>query len=232
MIDKLEICNIISNTIIEEFKKLDKKNISEIYVTLHSRFFVVEGTTTIDTIINVSDIAQTRLNELYTEEELKYYPYNFIDLIEYDTKEIPVGNVNYKKKFHKYFTVSTNNQRIVTSERFYGLSLYTDKPYYILGEYIANHLFERNLCKDVSLRIEHHDIIDCNENTVSFLLNSDSLITNKDWAQSLVLDLFPFEHKKIIQHLELDDFNFEHWILNNADLPWMKKDKISEMVLV
>jgi len=48
----------------------------------------------------------------------------------------------------------------------------------------------------------------------------------------LVLDLFPFEHKKIIQHLELDDFNFEHWILDNSDLPWMKKDKISEMVLV
>jgi len=231
MISKLTICNLIANTIIEEFKKIDNKNVTEIYVTFHSRFFVVEGITSIETPINVSEIAQEKINELFDGDELKEIPYNYIDLIEYNKLLIP-SSINYSKNFHKYLSVCVLEPKIVTSDKIFGQSLLTDKPYHFLGEYISNHLFERNLCKDVKLRIEHSNIMECDVDSVSFLLFSDSLITKKEWCVSLVLDLFPFKHQEIINHLDLQDYNLEGYILNHGDYPWLKKDKIGEMVLV
>jgi S-adenosylmethionine synthetase len=231
MVDKLVICNLIANSIIEEFKKIDKNNTTEIYVTFHSRFFVIEGDTSIDTPINISEIAQSKLNELYEESELKNVPYNYIDLIQYDVLTVP-SDINYSKQFHKYFGVSSILSKIVTSDKIFGQSNNTDKPYYFLGEYIANHLLARNLCKDVKIRIEHPNIMECDSNNVSLLLMSDSLIAKKEWCTSLVLDLFPFEHKEIINHLDLDNYNLESYILEEGNYPWLKKDKIGEMVLV
>jgi len=231
MVDKLIICNTIANTIIEEFKKIDLDNVTEIYVTFHSKFFVVEGTTDIQTPINISDIAQTKLNELFDEGELTHVPYNYIDLIEYNSLLLP-SYINHSKKYHKYLKVSGRTSRIVTSDKIFGQSINTDKPYYFLGEYISNHLFERNLCKDVQLRIEHPNIMDCDVDSVSFLLTSDSLITKKEWCTSLILDLFPFEHQEIINHLELQDYDFQSYIMEDGGYPWLKKDKIGEMILL
>lgn len=231
MVDKLTLCNLIANTIIEEFKKIDKNNVTEIYVTFHSRFFVVEGETSIETPINISEISQTRINELFEEDELSSVPYNYIDLISYNTLLLP-DSINYNKQFHRYLGISDNLTRIVTSNRIFGQSNNTSKPYYFLGEYIANHLFERNLCKDVKIRMEHSSITDCDEHTIALLLMSDSLITSKEWCTSLILDLFPFKHQDIIQHLDLENYNLESYILEEGDYPWLKKDKIGEMVLV
>lgn len=231
MVDKLTLCNLIANTIIEEFKKIDKNNVTEIYVTFHSRFFVVEGETSIETPINISEISQTRINELFEEDELSSVPYNYIDLISYGSLLIP-DDINYSKQFHKYLAFNKNSTKIVTSDRIFGQSNNTSKPYHFLGEYIANHLFARNLCKDVKIRIEHPNIMECDSNNVSLLLMSDSLITNKEWCTSLILDLFPFKHQDIIQHLDLENYNLESYILEEGDYPWLKKDKIGEMVLV
>jgi len=231
MVDKLTLCNLIANTIIEEFKKIDKNNVTEIYVTFHSRFFVVEGETSIETPINISEISQTRINELFEEDELSSVPYNYIDLISYGSLLIPF-DINYSKQFHKYLDFNKNSTKIVTSDRIFGQSNNTSKPYHFLGEYIANHLFARNLCKDVKIRIEHPNIMECDSNNVSLLLMSDSLITNKEWCTSLILDLFPFKHQDIIQHLDLENYNLESYILEEGDYPWLKKDKIGEMVLV
>jgi len=74
--------------------------------------------------------------------------------------------------------------------------------------------------------------MECDSNNVSLLLMSDSLITNKEWCTSLILDLFPFKHQDIIQHLDLENYNLESYILEEGDYPWLKKDKIGEMVLV
>lgn len=231
MVDKLTLCNLIANTIIEEFKKIDKNNVTEIYVTFHSRFFVVEGETSIETPINISEISQTRINELFEEDELSSVPYNYIDLISYGSLLIP-DDINYSKQFHKYLAFNKNSTKIVTSDRIFGQSNNTSKPYHFLGEYIANHLFARNLCKDIKIRIEHPNIMECDSNNVSLLLMSDSLITNKEWCTSLVLDLFPFKHQDIIQHLDLENYNLESYILEEGNYPWLKKDKIGEMVLV
>jgi len=233
MLDTLKICNLIANNIIEEFKKIDSNNVTEIYVTLHSKFFVVEGYTSINSPINISDISQSKLNDLFEEEELSgdIIPYNYIDLIDYN---IPPrhSDVDYTKQFHKYLSYSSKISKIVTSDKVFGQSLSTDKPYYFLGEYIANHMFERNLCRDVKLRIQHDSLLDCSVDDVSFLIHSDTLITERGWCISLILDLFPFKHKEIIEHLELEEYNLENYILGNGNYPWLKRDKISEMVLV
>ena len=59
-----------------------------------------------------------------------------------------------------------------------------------------------------------------------------NLIVTKDWLESLVRDLFPFKLIDIINHLKLNDYNFEDEILVRDNYPWKKRDKVSEMVLM
>jgi len=51
-----KLCNLIANIIIEEFKSIDKKNKTRIFVTKHNNFFVIDGMTTINTPINISEV--------------------------------------------------------------------------------------------------------------------------------------------------------------------------------
>jgi len=138
-----KLCNLIANIIIEEFKSIDKKNKTRIFVTKHNNFFVIDGMTTINTPINISEVVN-RYMISKTEDE-KYSPLNFI--------------------------------------------------------------------------------VDLNFTTTN-------LIVTGNWLESLVRDVFPFKINEIIQHLNLDDYNFEGEVLELDNYPWKKRDKVSEMVLM
>jgi len=124
--------------------------------------------------------------------------------------------------------------KVFKSEDIYGKDLYSVKYIYMLFRYIAYTLFESNLCKNVELLINTNaSIHDISHETIGFSVNSDSLIANKEWVESLILDIFTFEPEKVIQELNLDTYDFSKEIILKEDTyPWMLRDKLKDIVLV
>jgi len=229
-----KLCNLIANIIIEEFKSIDKKNKTRIFVTKHNNFFVIDGMTTINTPINISEVVN-RYMISKTEDE-KYSPLNFIDLISYD--EYTLNHLNTKNTFMNdksdfSIDVSPKNEPVVSDE-YFGLSVNTIKSYLVLSKYISYNIVERNLCKTVTLLMNGKEYLieQIDEENVDLNFTTTNLIVTGNWLESLVRDVFPFKINDIIQHLNLDDYNFEGEVLELDNYPWKKRDKVSEMVLM
>lgn len=226
--DEKKICNLLVNRLIEEYKKIDILNKTEIYVTKHSKFFVIEGQTSINSPINVSNILKPYLNEITDNDEIL----NFIDIIEYNKPPILDIKVdeNYYKKITLDFEVS--GLKPTTSDRYYGLSINTDKSYVVLSKYISNHIFRKNLCTSINVNLNSKFLYTSDWSDINLKLSSENCIVKLEWLESLIFDLFPFELNQIISDLELHEFNFENEIKKTMDYPWLKLDKISEMILI
>ncbi len=76
------LCNLIANIIIEEFKTIEQNNKTKIFVTKHNNFFVVDGMTTLTVPINISEVVNKYMISKTNDEN--YKPLNFIDLISYN----------------------------------------------------------------------------------------------------------------------------------------------------
>lgn len=224
-----ELCNILVNDIVKEYNKINPKNKTEIYLTKHSQFFVVEGETSIQTPINLLKLLTPRVKELSKDESDN--PINIIDVIVYNKP--PTHFLNLKNTFKKQETETiTKISGPTTSDRYYGLSLYSDKTYQILLKYISNHIFRKNLCREITIELNYDFLFSSNVDNVDLKLSSDNCIVNLEWLQSLILDLFPFEIDEIINHLKLNEFDFENEIKKTMDYPWFKIDKIGDMILL
>jgi len=129
--------------------------------------------------------------------------------------------------------VSPKNEPVVSDE-YFGLSVNTIKSYLVLSKYISYNIVERNLCKTVTLLMngKEHLIEQIDEENVDLNFTTTNLIVTGNWLESLVRDVFPFKINDIIQHLNLDDYNFEGEVLELDNYPWKKRDKVSEMVLM
>jgi len=99
---------------------------------------------------------------------------------------------------------------------------------------MSYNIVERNLCKTVTLLMngKEHLIEQIDEENVDLNFTTTNLIVTGNWLESLVRDVFPFKINDIIQHLNLDDYNFEGEVLELDNYPWKKRDKVSEMVLM
>ena len=229
------LSNHISNIIIEEFKKINKKNVTRILVTDHNKFFVVEGTTNIDTPINISEVVNKeliRLSQLVSDVD-NVQPINIIDLIEYN--KIESQFLQYKNSYHKHITkaVTSRTKTPIISDDFYGLSDNTEKSYIMLSHYISHTLFESNMCKEVTISLSSQEELNkINVDNVDLLLSSSNMITNLEWAKSLVLDIFPFELESIIEDMDLYNYNYENILLNKGEKPFENRRKLKDIVLI
>lgn len=228
------LCNLIANIIVEEFKKIDLNNKTRIFVTKHNNFFVVDGMTSINTPINISELVNKYMISKTNDE--KYMPLNFIDLIAYN--EYTLNHLNIMESFYNNSLdfkddASPKNQPIISDE-YFGLSVNTVKTYMVLSKYISYNLIERNLCNRITISMNgrEHLIESIEEENIQMEFIPSNLIVTKDWLESLVRDLFPFKLIDIINHLKLNDYNFEDEILVRDNYPWKKRDKVSEMVLM
>lgn len=223
-----ELCNILVNDVIREYSKIDPHHKTEIYLTHHSQFYVVEGETSIKNPINLLKLLSPKIKENINGLDI---PVNIIDIITYDKP--PTHSLNLKTEFkkHEVYT-STEISGPITSDRYYGLSLYSDKTFQVLLKYIANHIFRKNLCREITIQLSSDFIFTANLDNIEFKLFSDNCIVKIDWLESLILDLFPFDIKHIIKHLDLENFNFENEIKKTMDYPWLKTDKIGDMILL
>ena len=228
------LCNLIANIIVEEFKKIDLNNKTRIFVTKHNNFFVVDGMTSINTPLNISELVNKYMISKTNDE--KYMPLNFIDLISYD--EYTQNHLNIMESFYNNSLdfkedSSPKNQPIVSDE-YFGLSVNTIKTYMVLSKYISYNLIERNLCNRITISMNgrEHLLESIEEENIQMEFIPSNLIVTKDWLESLVRDLFPFKLIDIINHLKLNDYNFEDEILVRGNYPWKKRDKVSEIVLM
>ena len=228
------LCNLIANIIVEGFKRIDLNNKTRIFVTKHNNFFVVDGMTSINTPLNISELVNKYMISKTNDE--KYMPLNFIDLISYD--EYTQNHLNIMESFYNNSLdfkedSSPKNQPIVSDE-YFGLSVNTIKTYMVLSKYISYNLIERNLCNRITISMNgrEHLLESIEEENIQMEFIPSNLIVTKDWLESLVRDLFPFKLIDIINHLKLNDYNFEDEILVRDNYPWKKRDKVSEMVLM
>lgn len=223
-----KICNLLVNRLIEEYKKIDVLNKTEIYVTKHSKFFVVEGQTSILSPINISNILKPFLEKITNDDEVL----NFIDIVEYNKS--PILDIKVDEVYDKKIKLNFENVSLspAISDRYYGLSINTDKTYIVLSKYISNHIFRKNLCTSISINLNSKFLYTSNWSDINLKLSSQDCIVNLEWLESLILDLFPFELNQIISDLELEKFDFENEITKTMVYPWLKLDKISEMILV
>jgi hypothetical protein len=68
---------------------------------------------------------------------------------------------------------------------------------------------------------------------VNFEIDSEYFLASQKWTKSLVLDIFNFEVNKVIEDLNLEVYDFANEILHgNDNYPWLRNDKLNDIVLV
>lgn len=190
---------------------------------------------------------------LYSESFTKYkttYNENYLDyrkILECMGDHLFINIRNFDAKKYVNVISNENNEplpnnceeillspRTFRSDPLFGKDIRSEKYLYFLFRYIAHTLFEANLCKSMNIHLTTHaEFNEINWETLELSIDSGSLITTKKWVESLVLDIFEFEPENVISHLELDGYNFSNEILlTNTNFPWIKRDRLKDIVLV
>jgi len=114
----------------------------------------------------------------------------------------------------------------------FGRNLKSSKLFEFYFNYIVYNLFERNLCKDITIEFfTDSNFDDISWENIKLEIDSKSLIVKKEWLVSLILDLFPFTPQDIIERWDLNGYNFENEIVKRGKPIWEIKDKVGEMIL-
>lgn len=167
---------------------------------------------------------------------LKVDPYNFV--IFYDCKEDVLDQVDglLKSKYGNYKIYKSDfSNDVYMSDKYYGLSMNYEKPYYVLLKNISKHVFRMGFSKKIGLSVFSDEGIENTDNlNVKFKIKNERSVVKKSWLKSLILDLFPFDQNGIIEQYDLSNYNCEQELIPNKDseLPYNKMNKISEFLLV
>lgn len=167
---------------------------------------------------------------------LKIDPFNFVIL--FDCKDGIKSKVEtiLKEKYSHYSIYKSDfSNDVYISDRYYGLSMNYEKPYYILLKNISKHIFRMGLSRSMTLSVfSDLPIGEVDNLNISFKIKTQRSIVKKSWLKSLILDLFPFDESSIIEHYGLSDYNAEFELLpqTDMDLPYNNMTKISEFLLV
>jgi hypothetical protein len=85
--------------------------------------------------------------------------------------------------------------------------MHNEKPYLLLFKFISDHLFKLGISKEVDMSISSvlHTKDITNEN-INLIISNDNHIVKREWLESLVMDVFPFELEKLkIRFSDCDD---------------------------
>lgn len=105
------LCNLLSNKIIEEFNGINTNHITEVIVVDLQNFLVIKGMTTINNPINYSKVFSKYISDLSDVTK----NFNVIDLIEYNVKPNHnivnlTMNLNSKDDVYRIYDLSENIQ--------------------------------------------------------------------------------------------------------------------------
>ena len=66
-----------------------------------------------------------------------------------------------------------------------------------------------------------------------FEILNDNHTVRTTWLQSLILDVFPFMYKDLVESFDISNYDSTNEVLSpNSKLLWEKLDVVSEMVLL
>ena len=188
------------------------------------------------TIEKINESLKEELNQ-YTKEKI-YFNLKIqqeTKHIYYDCQPEKISTVIsiLEKKFPEYTLIKSDfSQEIYVSEKIYGLSNEM-RLYYFLLRSIKNHVFKLGLGKRMSISLYSDVNINKMDNlNVILKLTNDDYIVKTDWLESLILDVFPFEFKKL-KDIYKDNYCLENEILGfETDYSFNKLTYINDFVLV
>lgn len=185
----------------------------------------------------IKDDFKTKIDKISNSQSSEGLDYRLTACTDLNTLLInkPYNTKNLKEIFnlfkdYKVINMSQPTETFYSSEK-YGKNLNSSKLFDSYFDYIIYNIFERNLCKDITIEFFTEETFEnISWENLTLKITSDSLITKSEWVESLILDLFTFEPNKIIDRWDLTNYNFEEEIMgiNNK---WKIKDKVGEMIL-
>lgn len=263
----ISFCNLLADKIIKIFDDFDE-NQSEITVTDHGNFIILNGKTSITSDFNMIESLNEFTNHLNLKRTL-----NFIDLIEYGSEDFKIESFEkiysykYSSKineivekvndFDHNFSIDFDNNLIfnmcsfpdsfvlknykviestvtypIVSDRFYGLSSNSiEKLFDFYVKYICHNIFEKQLCKDLTLHLVIPDIKDISYETIELNIKSERRMTSLPWMKSMILDLFKLSPDHIIEKFDFKNMDFSDTIKNPTSNGWALRDMTKEMIL-
>lgn len=199
-------------------------------------------------IINIQYNLEKKKNErvLYIQNFLNSLTKDkiYINLKVDDDKKYVFYDSHYKHEFkvlellsnefigYKIVKLDQSNT-VYSSDRYYGLSNDTEKLYHVLLRYITHHLTSLGISKNVNINLfSDEQIFTLNNLNVEFSLDGQHIV-KKDWLESLVLDVFPFEYNDLKNKFNFNNINAHDEILTNNDVcVWKRLDLSKEFVLI
>jgi hypothetical protein len=138
-------------------------------------------------------------------------------------------------KFPNYKIIKTDlSQETYVSDRYYGLSNDTEKLYHILLRYITYNVFSLGISKELNMKLySKYRPCEIDNLNSEFEILNDNHTVRTNWLRSLILDVFPFNHKDLSNSFDISNYDSSVEVLSPSDrLLWEKLDMVSEMVLL
>ena len=172
-------------------------------------------------------------NKLYFNIKLeKSNNYLYFDCLNSDINEI---KQLLTIKFPDHSIIKTDlSQEVYVSDRYYGLSNDNEKMYHILLRYISYNVFSLGISKELNMKLySKYRPCEIDNLNSEFEILNDNHTVRTTWLQSLILDVFPFMYKDLVESFDISNYDSTNEVLSpNSKLLWEKLDVVSEMVLL
>jgi hypothetical protein len=208
--------------------RIDKKENSIIQVTDCETFFVINGQTTSDTVLDIEKI-KTDFSEWFSDvlKDVGVEKINTIDVIRYgqEINNIEKGWISVNKEVF-IEEPEPIYELAITSEFPYGYSLNCGRLMTYYSHYIFNHMYSLMGTDEVKFYFTKEE--DENED-LKIKVVSDSRINNK-LIKSLILDVFSFDLTEFNQTIKNYDL-LQDILFPGKEKPYLKQDMLEHVIL-
>ncbi len=219
------IVNLLADFILT---RIDKKENSIIQVTDCETFFVINGQTTSETVLDIEKI-KTDFSEWFGDilKDVGIEKLNTIDVIRYgqEINNIEKGWISVNKEV---FVEEPEPiyELAITSEFPYGYSLNCGRLMTYYSHYIFNHMYSLMGTDEVKFYFTKEEDED-EDLKIKIVSNSRY---NKDIVKSLVLDVFSFDLTEFNEYVK--DYDIMQDILfPGKEKPYLKQDKLKHIIV-
>lgn len=219
------IVNLLADFILT---RIDKKENSIIQVTDCETFFVINGQTISETVLDIEKI-KTDFTEWFGDilKEVGIEKINTIDVIRYgqEINNIEKGWVNVNKEVF-IEEPEPIYELAITSEFPYGYSLNCGRLMTYYSHYIFNHMYSLMGTDEVKFYFTKEEDDD-EDLKIKIVSNSRY---NKDIVKSLVLDVFSFDLTEFNEYVKDYDI-LQDILFPGKDKPYTKQDKLEHIIV-
>jgi hypothetical protein len=219
------IVNLLADFILT---RIDKKENSIIQVTDCETFFVINGQTTSETVLDVEKI-KTDFSEWFGDilKDVGIEKINTIDVIRYgqEINNIEKGWINVNKEVF-IEEPEPIYELAITSEFPYGYSHNCGRLMTYYSHYIFNHMYSLMGADEVKFYFTKEEDED---EDLKIKIVSDSKIDNKS-IKSLILDVFSFDLKEFEEKVKDYDL-LQDILFPGKEKPYLKQDMLEHVIL-